>query len=97
MVDEILHHLKENTILYGFRVVLAISNINEVFQRTLLFTHFRLVGFNLEIIPGINNSINGAHPKFQESKMASVELKRKREKRERREKEDGEGDMKQAK
>ena len=89
--------MKQNTILYGFRVVLAISDINEVFQRTLLFTHFRLVGFNLEIIPGINNSINGAHPKFQESKMASVKLKRRREKRERREKEDGEGDMKQAK
>ena len=93
--DEILHHLKQNTILYGFRVVLAISDINEVFQRTLLFTHFRLVGFNLEIIPGINNSINGAHPKFQESKMASVELKQKRE--EKREKEVGEGDLKQAK
>ena len=66
-------------ILYGSHVVLAISDINEVFQRTLLFTHFWLVGFNLEIIPGINNSINGAHPKFQEFKMASIEFKQKRE------------------
>ena len=58
-------------ILYGFRVVLAISDINEVFQGTLLFTHFWLVGFNLEIIPRINNSINGVHPKLQEPKIAS--------------------------
>ena len=36
----------------------------------LLFTHFRLVAFNLQIIPRINNSINGAHPKLEEALMA---------------------------
>ena len=73
--------------------VLPLGTLMKCFNE-LLFTHFRLVAFNLQIIPRINNSINGAHPKFQESKMASVELKRKREKRE---KEDGGGDLKQAK
>ena len=36
----------------------------------LLFTHFCLVGFNLQIIPRINNSINGVHPKLEEALMA---------------------------
>ena len=36
----------------------------------LLFTHFRLVAFNFQIIPRINNSINGAHPKLEEALMA---------------------------
>ena len=68
-------------ILYGFRVVLAISDINEVFQGTLLFTHFWLVGFNLEIIPRINNSINGVHQNYKNPKLPAAQSSKEKERK----------------
>ena len=47
----------------------------------LLFPHFCLVSFNLQIIPRINNSINGVHPKLEEALMArGAQFKQKIEK-----------------